>query len=205
VRILVGSDLSSASDEALRQAITLARAEGAELAVCHVLPEPQFRDLFPKEHERDVETLATLEPRTSAALHAQVEQLQGGAALAFNVFVERGSAYAELVDCAERWAADLIVIGNHGRAELKHLFLGGVAEKVARYAPCSALVARKGREGAVLVATDLSDPAQLAIAAGVRSQSPKAPAGSDACKRQLVASRCAGNGTAGSQSSHGLR
>jgi nucleotide-binding universal stress UspA family protein len=168
VRILVGSDLGAASDEALRQAMTLAAAERAELAVCHVLPAPQFRDLFPKEHQRDVEALATIEPRTTAALHRQLEQLQGGAAIPFEVFVDQGSAYAELVDRAERWAANLIVIGNHGRSELKHLFLGSVAEKVARYAPCSALIARTSPRGVVLVATDLSDPAQLAVAAGAR-------------------------------------
>lgn len=168
MRILVGSDLGAASDEALRQALALARAEGAELAVCHVLPEPQLRTLFPEEHERDVQALATLEPRMSAALRAQVERLQSQPALPLTVFVEQGSAYAELVECAEEWRADLIVVGNHGRAELKHLFLGSVAEKVARHAPCTALIAREHAEGVVLVATDLSDPAQLALAAGAR-------------------------------------
>jgi nucleotide-binding universal stress UspA family protein len=168
VRILVGSDLGAASDEAIRQAIALARAENAELAVCHVLPEPQLRSLFPEEHERDIEVLATIAPRSALALRAQVEQLQAGQAFPFEVFVEQGSAYAELVDRAEQWQADLIVIGNHGRAELKHFFLGSVAEKVARHAPCAALIARKSPAGPVLVATDLSDPAQLAITAGAR-------------------------------------
>lgn len=171
MRILVGSDLGAASDVALRQAISLARAEQAELAVCHVLPEPQLRVLFPEEHERDIEALSTLEPRMTAALRVQVERLHAGAAIPFSVFIEQGSAYAELVDRAEKWGADLIVIGNHGRAELKHLFLGSVAEKVARHAPCTALIAREHAEGVVLVATDLSDPAQLALAAGAREAS----------------------------------
>ena len=168
MRILVGSDLGAASDEALRQAISLVHEEQAELAVCHVLPEPQLRTLFPEEHERDIEALSTLEPRMTAALRAQVERLHAGDAIPFSVFIEHGSTYAELVDRAEKWGADLIVIGNHGRAELKHLFLGSVAEKVARYAPCAALIARKHAEGVVLVATDLSDRAQLALAAGAR-------------------------------------
>jgi len=178
MRILVGSDLGPASDEALRQAIALARAEHATLGVCHVLPEPQLRTFFPEEHERDVEALAALEPRITAELHAQVERLHSGAVIPLKVFVERGSAYAELVDRAEKWQADLIVVGNNGRAELKHLFLGSVAEKVARHAPCAALVAREHAEGVILVATDLSDPAQLAIAAGAREASRR--------KRRLV-------------------
>ena len=168
MRILVGSDFGAASDEAVRQAITLARAERAELAVCHVLPEPQAHTLFPEEHERDIQVLAAIEPHTTAAIRAQVERFQTAQAIPFDVFVEQGSAYAELVSRAEQWQADLIVVGNHGRAELKHLFLESVAEKVARYAPCAALIARKSPEGAVLVAIDLSDPAELALNAGAR-------------------------------------
>ena len=171
MRILVGSDLEAASDEAVRQAIAIARAGGAEVGVCHVLPEPQLRTFFPEEHERDVEALSTLEPRMTAALRAQIERVQSEASIPFSVFIEQGSAYAELVNRAEEWQADLIVVGNHGRSELKHMFLGSVAEKVARHAPCSALIARKHAEGVVLVATDLSDPAQLALAAGAREAS----------------------------------
>jgi nucleotide-binding universal stress UspA family protein len=168
MRILVGSDLSGASDEALRQARSFARLPGAKLAVCHVLPEAQLPALFPQEHERDTEALSALEPRIVAALRAQVERLADGQETQFEVFVEQGSNYAELVDRAEKWRADLIVVGNHGRAGLKHFFLSSVAEQVARHAPCTALIARTHGDGAVLVATDLSDPAQLALEAGAR-------------------------------------
>lgn len=178
MRILVGSDLGAASDEALRQAISLALAERAELGVCHVLPEPQLRTFFPEEHARDMEAFSALEPRVMAELGAQIERVHGGAFVPSNLFIEQGSAYAELVARAEKWHADLIVIGNQGRAELKHVFLGSVAEKVARYAPCTALIARTHGEGVVLVATDLSDPSQLALAAGAREAKRR--------KRQLV-------------------
>lgn len=170
MRILVGSDLGAASDGALSQAISLALAKQAELAVCHVMPEPQIHSLFPAEHERDIEALSNLETRMTAALGEQVERLSNGAP-PLTLFVERGSAYSELVDRAEKWGADLIVVGNNGRADFKHLFLDSVAQKVARYAPCSALIARKDVEGVVLVATDLSDPAQLALHAGAQEAS----------------------------------
>jgi len=171
MRILVGSDLGPASDEALSRAISLALAKQADLAVCHVLPDPQLLSFFPAEHERDLEALANLEKRMTAALREQVERLSDGVVPPLTLFVERGSAYSELVDRAEKWGADLIVVGNHGRADLKHLFFDSVAQKVARYAPCSALVVRRGVEGVVLVATDLSDPAQLALTAGAREAS----------------------------------
>lgn len=171
MRILVGSDLGAASDEALRQAIALAVATQAELAVCHVLPDPQLHSLFPAEHERDIEALSELEARMTSALREQVERLSSGAPIPPTLFVERGSAYSELVNRAEKWRADLIMVGNNGRGELKHLFFESVAQKVARYAPCSALIARKDVEGVILVATDLSDPAQLALSTGAREAS----------------------------------
>ena len=37
--ILVGTDFSAASDEALRQALELASSLGTNLTVCHVVPE----------------------------------------------------------------------------------------------------------------------------------------------------------------------
>lgn len=169
MRILVGSDLSDASDEAVRQAFSLRRASDDQLALCHVLPEPQLHTFFPQEHERDIELLLELQPRAAEALRTQGERLRAGSTLPFSVFVEQGSAYSQLVDRAEAWRADLIVVGNHGRGGFKHLFLNSVAEQVARHAPCSALVARSHAEGVVLVATDLSDPAQLALEAGTRA------------------------------------
>lgn len=43
---------------------------------------------------------------------------------------------------AEAWPADLIVIGTHGRRGLSHLFLGSVAEGVARVATKPVLLIR---------------------------------------------------------------
>jgi len=168
VRILVGSDLSKASDEAVRQGIALTSSASDELGLCHVLPEAQLRTLFPQEHSRDMEALLELQPRVAEALLAQAERIAGETAPPAEVFIEQGSDYAELVRRAEEWDADLLVIGGHGRSGLGRLFVSSVAEHVVRYAPCSVLVAREGADGAVLVATDLSDPSQSAIEAGAR-------------------------------------
>jgi nucleotide-binding universal stress UspA family protein len=37
---------------------------------------------------------------------------------------------------------DAIVVGTHGRGKLAQLFMGSVAEKVVRYAPCPVLTVR---------------------------------------------------------------
>jgi nucleotide-binding universal stress UspA family protein len=168
MRILIGSDLSGVSDVAIRQGAALLKAPGDELALCHVLPEPQLRTLFPQEHERDKAALLELQPRFTAALRAQLERLFGEKSVPFSTFVEFGSDYSELIHRAEQWQADLLVVGSHGRAGLSRFFSPSVAERVVRHATCPVLVARERPQGVVLVATDLSDPSLPSIEAGVR-------------------------------------
>ncbi len=50
-----------------------------------------------------------------------------------------------IVAFAARTGCDLLVIGTHGRRGLGRAFLGSVAEKVVRLAPCSVLVVRTPR------------------------------------------------------------
>jgi nucleotide-binding universal stress UspA family protein len=44
-----------------------------------------------------------------------------------------------IVGYAKTEAIDVIVIGTHGRSGLAHLFMGSVAERVVRSAPCPVL------------------------------------------------------------------
>ena len=44
-----------------------------------------------------------------------------------------------IVAYAKTQAVDVIVIGTHGRSGLAHLFMGSVAERVVRFAPCPVL------------------------------------------------------------------
>jgi nucleotide-binding universal stress UspA family protein len=83
-----------------------------------------------------------------------------------DTFVEPGIDYAAIVQRAEAWHADLIILGSHGQSGLARA-VGHVAERVARYAHCDTLVARAGtKRGWVLAATDLSGGSLPAIAAG---------------------------------------
>jgi len=57
--------------------------------------------------------------------------------------VVEGVAAACILDAANDWKADLIVLGSHGRRGFQKFFLGSVAEKVARYAPCSVEIVKR--------------------------------------------------------------
>lgn len=166
-RILAATDLSEASDEALRQACATATKSGAKLAVCHVMPYTLgIHPLFPQQNQASVLQMAELEAKIKDAIDERLETIEG-APESVEVFIEQGSEYAGIVHRAESWKADRIVVGSHGRTGLRRTLLGSVAEQVVRYAHCPVYVARpQTKRGVVLVATDLSDPSLPAVAAG---------------------------------------
>lgn len=164
MRILIASDLSEASNEALRQGLAL---EGAsEVAVCHVMALLGTNAFLPQDYVMDVQQQLALQPKLADALREQVNRIKPGADP--HLFIDVGRDYAQIVERAREWRADLVVVGSHGHTGLKHWLLGSVAERVVRHAPCPVLVARPSVAGAVLAATDLSDPSLPAIEAGAR-------------------------------------
>jgi nucleotide-binding universal stress UspA family protein len=57
-----------------------------------------------------------------------------------------GHPKAVLVEEAERYGADLVVVGSHGRRGFARVLLGSVSEAVAMHAHCSVEVIREQRE-----------------------------------------------------------
>lgn len=53
-----------------------------------------------------------------------------------------GSPRAVILDEADSWGADLIVIGSHGYGRLERLLLGSVSQSVVSHAKCSVEVVR---------------------------------------------------------------
>jgi nucleotide-binding universal stress UspA family protein len=176
--VLAATDLSAGADEALRQADVLARAAGAPLHVCHVLPEVLSLDpLFPQLKLRDALSASELERRAGDALEERVQEVTGRAAGDYVLEAAAGSAHAGIVEVADRIGAGLVAVGAHGTNQRgRHSMLGGVAERVVRHAHCHVLVARPSPAGQVLAAADASDPApvvlETAAAEAGRRQSP---------------------------------
>src|SRR6185503_16118043 len=63
---------------------------------------------------------------------------------------------------ARRTAADLIVLGSHGRGTLGSAVLGSVSAEVVDHSPCPVLIARTPRITRVVLAHDGSDGARQA-------------------------------------------
>lgn len=55
-----------------------------------------------------------------------------------------GPAAQTIVEHAEKWGADLIVMGSHGRGFWSRVLVGSVSDRVAHHASCSVLIVRNG-------------------------------------------------------------
>lgn len=136
-RILVPLDGSKASSTALKEALALAKEQGARVCLTHVY-----------EQIKHVVTEGVID--LTPALRIQGEQLLAEAASrarragikATTALVEAGSRRvpAAIVEQAGAEGADLIVMGTHGRKGFERLMLGSVAEGVARRATVPVLL-----------------------------------------------------------------
>ena len=124
--IVLATDFSPAVREAERLAGELARPASATLHVVHVLP-------------------LLFSPGEAAQKLATVEGA-GGPGLKRVTALLFGSAARAIVTYARDQAADLIVVGTHGRTGVSHVLMGSVAEAVARLAPCPVLIVPAPRE-----------------------------------------------------------
>ena len=63
--------------------------------------------------------------------------------LSVETAVSEGDPRTAIVDAADEWQAELIVVGSHGRTGLKRLVMGSVAQAVVAHAHCSVEVVRR--------------------------------------------------------------
>jgi len=141
--VLVATDFGHTAAAALAYGRELARQYQGRLHVFHALDDLQWRyslDMSPgllvgiqedlEEGARQRMTaLLTDEDRTQLHAVGMISPMCPDPAEA-------------IVEYARRAAVDVIVIGTHGRRGMSRLFLGSVAERVVRTAPCPVLTIR---------------------------------------------------------------
>jgi len=141
-RILHPTDFSPASRPAFAEALEIAKAEGAELLLVHVLAPvvPVAGDgyLPPKVYDDMVNAVRGDAQKRLDALRARAAR-RGVRA---RTLLLEGSAHDQIRRAARSHAARMIVMGTHGRGGVARLFLGSVAERVIGVAPCPVLTVR---------------------------------------------------------------
>lgn len=141
-RILVATDFSETSDQALDCAKAIAGRFGASIHLLHVLDEPP--DLSSGGAEASAEMAAFCAVRHDRARQRlrRLLTLEEGARFCATGHVRTGAPAEVIRDVAVERDVDLIVMGTHGRTGVAHLLLGSVAETVVRTAPCAVMTVR---------------------------------------------------------------
>ncbi|MCA8939722.1 MAG: universal stress protein [Planctomycetes bacterium] len=133
-KILVATDFSSCSADAMRRALTLAsksQVKTIRVINTYSLPEHHFRT----GHSED-------EVASTMLAHAEKHGKEWLAKIdthgvAVEMVYRMGSAADVIVDEANQYAADYLFVGTHGRTASAAVLLGNVAERVIHNAKCT--------------------------------------------------------------------
>ena len=145
--VLVGTNLSPAADEALRQGSRLATELASKLFVCHVVPEliPDG-SVFSEFRRANLKIGDSLLAKARAAVEQQVRAVLSADPPAVEVILEYGSPHVGLLRQTDATGAGVVVAAP-----------GSVALDVVRHASTAVLIARRSPKGPVVAATDFSD------------------------------------------------
>ncbi|WP_394833734.1 universal stress protein [Pendulispora rubella] len=139
-RILMATDLDEPSEAAAHTAASLARSLRAELAFVHIFAPPatiysaypDFTSLLPVE---EVQTAA------ARALEAWLTRIEAPSQA--KRLLHPGEPAQTILEVAESFSANLIVVGTHGRRGVSRALLGSTAEKLVRLSPVPVLTVRE--------------------------------------------------------------
>jgi nucleotide-binding universal stress UspA family protein len=155
MHILAATDFSTRSQRALRRAGLLARDNGADLTLVHVVDDDQPPDLV------------ALEKREAARI--LVEQIGAIAELRdvpARALVVEGDPFDGILRAAASTQADVVVMGSHRRQVLRDFFVGTTIERVIRTGPFPVLMVNREVERpyqTALAAIDVAEPSVHAV------------------------------------------
>jgi nucleotide-binding universal stress UspA family protein len=175
--ILVATDFSESAEGAIDWATEVARTHGAKLVLTHALPPPSPDFAAPEAIPFPAEVYEEDRRRCEQELAERAERIRAGGTPVDTMLIE-GQASGALLGAAQKCGADVIVAGTRGQTGLKRVFLGSTASRLVRHATIPVLTvhpehAQQHRPiRTILVPTDYSDDAELALKEAVRILSP---------------------------------
>ena len=142
--ILYLTDLSKNSSHVFRYAIRMAKTFQARITILHVLKniDPAMEvpilirmgeDAYQKlVKEREDELIEAIRAQLKAFIQKELNEDPDESELVESIHVHEGEPVAEILETAERFNCDLLVMGDHSKGRLTYTFLGSTVEKVLR-------------------------------------------------------------------------
>ncbi len=142
--LLVATDFSETSEQAVQVTLELTRESGAELTVLHTAEIPS--SVYAGQTFAVVDLMQPIIDVAQQKLDAFMRSVRERHPRAHGV-LKLGVAWEQILAGAAEVHADLIVIGTHGRRGIAHAVLGSVAERVVRLSPVPVLTVRGRTHG----------------------------------------------------------
>lgn len=146
MKILLAVDGSDCSDAAVKSVASRPWPVGTVIKVFSAVELPFVPTTetwaLPDSYYAELEKSG--EQKAKAAMDKAVNTLRDSHGLVLEIITEMhvGQAQSLILDEAEKWGADLIMLGSHGYRGFKRFLLGSVSQAVAAHAKCSVEVVR---------------------------------------------------------------
>lgn len=152
MKILLAIDGSPSSNEAITEILERPWPENSEVRVITAYEMPVMVGIEPwaaglmyfEELQKATESVS------NTVLENALTKLKSasGSKLRITGAVVRGPAQQVITEEAERWSADLIVMGSRGLGAWNRLLLGSVSNAVVHHAKCSVEIVRRDEQHA---------------------------------------------------------
>jgi len=140
--IVVGTDGSDTAAQAVRQAVDVASALGANLELVTAYAPVSEQRLRAERREAPADVRATNPRQEVESSLAEAAEEARAAGVGVTTHARQGDPADAIIEVAEERKADLVIVGNKGMTGAKRFLLGSVPNKVSHHAPCSVLIVR---------------------------------------------------------------
>jgi len=146
MRILLATDGSAYSEAAVDELASRPVPVNSQVLVISVIELPSFPWAFPGG---GVDFDEQIQQTARAAVEGAVGRLKAGPEsrnMSITSKVVSGSPKRVILEEADAFGADLIIVGSHGHGAWDRMLLGSVSQAVAAHAKCSVEIVRKRPE-----------------------------------------------------------
>jgi nucleotide-binding universal stress UspA family protein len=146
MKIILATDGSPCSDTAVNEVARMPLPADTQVRIISVVEPPAPLVAEPYMgivgYFEEAERLCRQQAQETVERAAAKLRAGQGTPVQVSTEVLRGSPKRTLVEEAESWGADLIVVGSHGYKSWERMLLGSVSQAVAAHARCSVLIVR---------------------------------------------------------------
>jgi len=138
-RILAALDFSELTPQVVEQAKLLTKIFDAQLCLMHADYLLPFLGAHQYDQHLALEAYESQKERNKQELQELKNEL-ARAGIEAEIILHEGDVDESIIEEAQKFRADLIILGSHKHSKLYHLFFGNISENIIQKATCPVMV-----------------------------------------------------------------